>query len=135
MTLKIRVRLCSRCLDGPAMEGHVWCNMCYAAWQREHREGPKGERDRAANRAYKQTNRARCSERERLRKAKVVVGDKLDRDVIYDNSDGKCGICGRKVSRIAFEVDHIIPLARNGVHTYDNTQPSHPVCNRKKYAS
>jgi 5-methylcytosine-specific restriction endonuclease McrA len=31
-------------------------------------------------------------------------------------------------------LDHIVPLARGGEHSYANTQPAHPTCNRRKGA-
>ena len=46
---------------------------------------------------------------------------------------GRCGICGEFVGVTDFEIDHVVPLARGGLHGYVNTQPSHPTCNRKKY--
>jgi 5-methylcytosine-specific restriction endonuclease McrA len=36
--------------------------------------------------------------------------------------------------RAAMEVDHILPLARGGPHRYENVQPSHGDCNRRKGA-
>lgn len=43
----------------------------------------------------------------------------------------KCGICDGHIEG-KYEIDHIIPLSRNGVHTVDNLQLTHPVCNRVK---
>lgn len=111
-------------------ETSYYCHDCFAAYNRERRKGPAGERDRENNRRYKRANRVRCSERERLRKAKLV-GPALDREKIY--GDGICGICGEPVEYDDFEVDHIIALAKGGSHSYENTQPAHSICNRRKY--
>lgn len=45
-----------------------------------------------------------------------------------------CGICGEPLNPQRFDVDHIIPLALGGEHSYANTQPAHPVCNQRKGA-
>lgn len=41
-------------------------------------------------------------------------------------------ICGDQVDINAFHIDHIVPLARDGLHTLANVQPAHPVCNLRK---
>jgi 5-methylcytosine-specific restriction endonuclease McrA len=33
-----------------------------------------------------------------------------------------------------FHVDHVVPLARGGEHSYANTQPACPPCNMSKGA-
>lgn len=43
-----------------------------------------------------------------------------------------CGICGLKINS-QYELDHIIPLSRNGDHQLDNLQLTHPICNRTKH--
>lgn len=55
--------------------------------------------------------------------------------VVFEKSNGICGVCQQPVDRLKFEVDHIIPLSRGGEHSYLNTQASHPTCNRKKWAN
>jgi 5-methylcytosine-specific restriction endonuclease McrA len=54
--------------------------------------------------------------------------------VVLERHDGTCGICGEDVDPFCFEVDHIRPLVRGGAHSYANTQPAHPLCNRSKGA-
>lgn len=44
-----------------------------------------------------------------------------------------CGICGLNIIN-NFEVDHIIPLSRNGTHAIENLQLTHPICNRTKHS-
>lgn len=60
----------------------------------------------------------------------------VDRELVY-NRDGRiCGICKNVVLDFDkdFELDHIIPLSRDGKHSYCNTQTSHARCNNKKNA-
>jgi 5-methylcytosine-specific restriction endonuclease McrA len=54
--------------------------------------------------------------------------------IVLERADGVCGICGGDVDPFSFHVDHIIPLARGGEHSYQNVQPAHPACNTKKGA-
>lgn len=54
--------------------------------------------------------------------------------VVLEAFDGTCGICGEDVDPLNFEVDHIVPLALGGEHSYANTQPAHGECNRRKGA-
>lgn len=53
--------------------------------------------------------------------------------VIVD-SGGVCGICKQPLDTDEIEIDHIIPLAKGGAHTYENVQATHPFCNRRKGA-
>lgn len=53
--------------------------------------------------------------------------------VVLESYDGACGICGRDVDPFNFALDHIIPLARGGLHSYANVQPAHKSCNSRKH--
>ncbi|MCA1571257.1 MAG: HNH endonuclease [Chloroflexi bacterium] len=55
--------------------------------------------------------------------------------IVLELHDGVCGICGEDVDPFHFHVDHILPLARGGLHCYENCQPAHPICNLRKGAS
>jgi 5-methylcytosine-specific restriction endonuclease McrA len=99
---------------------------------------PRAAAQRAYNAAYKRRERARCSERQRLREAGIGPGsaqfvERVDRDVVYAMHGGCCGICRQYVAPDDFHVDHRIPLARGGLHGYVNCQPAHPLCNQRKY--
>lgn len=94
---------------------------------------------RAASRRFLRTEagaeagrRNAKARRARLRGAAVI--EAIDPFRVWFLSAGCCGICGERVDAEAMDVDHIIPLARGGNHTYDNTQASHPGCNRRKGA-
>lgn len=60
------------------------------------------------------------------------VSGKLSRLVVLEMDDRVCGICGEDVDPFDFHVDHIIPLAEGGEHSYANVQVAHPSCNTSK---
>ena len=47
-------------------------------------------------------------------------------------AQGECYYCGRKCSRTALTMDHIVSLARGGMSTKDNIVPACKTCNNKK---
>jgi len=70
-----------------------------------------------------------------------MVYDKITRRKIYDRTDGRCHICGRKLSFInygkmgkrgAWEVDHSRPLSKSGGDSLNNLYASCISCNRTK---
>lgn len=57
----------------------------------------------------------------------------VDPQVVFIRDDGWCGICLGPVSRDErWHVDHVIPLARGGKHSYANVQLAHAHCNIAK---
>jgi 5-methylcytosine-specific restriction endonuclease McrA len=71
-----------------------------------------------------------CSRRRaRLRGVKV---ENVDHAVVYERDGGVCGICGEPVDVTDFHVDHIVPIALGGEHSYANAQVAHPACNKRK---
>lgn len=66
----------------------------------------------------------------------------IDPWAVYERDGWRCGICGRKVRRglsfphpMSASLDHIVPLASGGSHTWDNVQCAHFICNSRKGAS
>lgn len=58
---------------------------------------------------------------------------------IYFAGNGICGICGEWIdlrekwpSKKSFSVDHIVPRAAGGSHSFSNLQPAHLGCNERK---
>ena len=89
--------------------------------------------------------------RKRLREAKAKKNGKIEWNIslekLIQRDEGICKICGRQVDTedyyytdegyfIAGEnypsIDHIIPLAKGGTHTWDNIQLAHRHCNSIK---
>jgi hypothetical protein len=66
----------------------------------------------------------------RARKKNQFV-ENVDRQIVYETHGGMCGICKEFIIG-KFHVDHVIPLAKGGVHCYTNVQPAHPLCNIRK---
>jgi 5-methylcytosine-specific restriction endonuclease McrA len=58
--------------------------------------------------------------------------ERVDRKTLYDQHAGICGICRTPVSFKEMTIDHVIPLAKGGIHSYANTQPAHEECNLAK---
>jgi 5-methylcytosine-specific restriction endonuclease McrA len=46
--------------------------------------------------------------------------------------DGRCSLCWEPVHPDDASMDHLIPLAKGGDHTYNNVQFAHPTCNAQK---
>ena len=45
-----------------------------------------------------------------------------------------CGICGKKVKRTEWSMDHVVPLSKGGGHTYANIVLAHHLCNSRRGA-
>lgn len=76
-----------------------------------------------------------------IRRARVkgLLHEPIDKKLVYERDHKRCQCCGVKVKfykdvchpRYA-QLDHIIPLARGGTHTYDNVQILCRSCNIRK---
>ena len=86
--------------------------------------------------AYDKANPDKQRERNatrRARKADAFI-EAIDRQVVFSRDAGTCGICQQGVAPEGWHLDHVIPLSKGGLHSYDNVQVSHPVCNQSKGA-
>lgn len=78
----------------------------------------------------------------RRRTRKRINGDadySISLSKLCKRDHGICAICGEKVNMKADpnsneygSIDHIIPLAKGGKHTWDNVQLTHRICNSNK---
>ncbi len=59
-------------------------------------------------------------------------GVQISKEEIYNWFTRICGICKEPITE-NFEIDHIIPLSRGGLHEVLNLQLAHPHCNRVKH--
>jgi 5-methylcytosine-specific restriction endonuclease McrA len=69
----------------------------------------------------------------------MYLGDKINPLCLFALCNWMCGVCGKPIDRslrypnpMCATVDHIIPLASGGSHTWDNVQASHKYCNEIK---
>lgn len=72
---------------------------------------------------------------------KTTQIEPIERIKVYVRDEWTCALCGEGVDvKLNFpdplspSLDHIIPLARGGSHTYNNVQLAHLGCNQQKWA-
>ncbi len=66
-------------------------------------------------------------------KKRNALVEKVSRAVVYERDGGRCHLCGKKVKPKRWHLEHIIPLARGGEHSYRNVAVSCPKCNLSKH--
>lgn len=80
--------------------------------------------------------REKMLERTRQRRAKVKASYSSLRNLLYllEKQHGRCAICGKWLpeDRTQVEVDHIVPIAKDGSNDVSNLQLTHRTCNRTK---
>lgn len=54
------------------------------------------------------------------------------RKMIYDKAEGRCQLCGRKITYEELTLDLIVPLAMNGLDCVSNLQATDAACNSFK---
>lgn len=69
-----------------------------------------------------------------MTRLRLAFKEVVTADVVYALSGGKCGICGSELSRLEMHIDHVVPLALGGEHSYANVQAAHKKCNSRKGA-
>lgn len=86
---------------------------------------------------YKKNNRAYYNLLNRKRNKKIKNPTKNikqnDIDRLYINQRGKCIVC-KKLLRNSYHIDHIMPIARGGIHSIENLQLLCASCNISKNA-
>lgn len=76
-----------------------------------------------------ETNKLKIQKKQRKRRNQYSFGI---RKMIYNKADGRCALCGRKILFEDMTLDHIIPLAMNGVDDIENLQCACDLCNKAK---
>lgn len=86
--------------------------------------------------------KARNRQTRRARKYNNGPVDNITPIDVFNRDKWICGICGQKVNplleyphELSPSLDHIIPLAEGGTHTWDNVQLAHFICNSVKGAN
>lgn len=73
------------------------------------------------------------SRRYEQRRSQATV-EKVDYVQIRVRDNDICHICGLAVTEETLSFDHVVPLARGGLHSYDNVKIAHKTCNFSKGA-
>lgn len=83
-----------------------------------------------------------CSIRKRCRKYGVFYDSTVKPEIVIERDNGICQICGKVCNKADRRwgtfgpdfptVDHIVPLAKGGTHTWDNVQCVCAICNSYK---
>jgi len=103
------------------------CRDCHRRWVREYE----------LNRPIKPVR-----DRNRLRARVIAAGDRMTTAEIIDRFGNICYLCGIEIDVMIdnhrdpmyLNIDHIVPIARGGRHTWDNVAPTHKRCNESKGA-
>lgn len=93
-----------------------------ASWQKRSADDPEG--------MLLAARKVNAKRRARLKGASV---ENVDPSVVLKRDAGVCGICHEPLIG-EWHLDHVVPLARGGEHSYKNTQAAHPLCNMSKGA-
>ena len=108
-----------------------------AAYMKDWRSQPEvreRERARLAQWAKDHPDRRCANEAKRRAAKRTLDAEYVHPLLVLEMHDGVCGICHGDVDPLCFDLDHKVPLALGGPHTYENVQPAHPRCNQSKGA-
>ncbi len=131
-------------------KGFTYCRQCSLERNRIYRETHRNrvrERSRLHNRKNKERvlENGRRWRKENPDKVRVIDGRRRSRkrgilanyapwmERYYRRSqENRCFYCGDDIFN-GYELEHMVPLARNGSHSWENTCLSCPPCNRRKF--
>lgn len=100
------------------------------------------ERLREAGRPVAPMTEARIRH-DRFRKAKMSApgADRIRPLVVFERDGWVCWLCEEPIDRslrhpdpMSASVDHVVPLARDGEHVYENVRAAHLTCNVRRRA-
>jgi predicted nucleic acid-binding Zn ribbon protein len=89
-------------------------------------------------RRWAEKNPDKITDSAALRRAQVKATrtERISRKKVFDRDGWRCGICRKAVSKtrrhpdpLSASLDHVVPLAQGGEHTYANVRCSHLRCN------
>lgn len=101
------------------------------------------DKGKASLKKYRESNlakssRAKKEQRRRAKKINAFIED-VDVHVLLDLQGGACFLCSQPIlsdikhpDPMSLSLDHIMPLARGGSHSYDNCAATHLRCNLVK---
>lgn len=86
--------------------------------------------------------RAKICRRRNKRRVRMYSGsyEIFSKYEVFDKCLWVCALCGEPVEKdliytdpMSASLDHIVPLSKGGVHSFDNCQLAHLSCNKKKW--
>lgn len=97
-----------------------------AAWKEKNPDYGKEHyrANRSVYRAYKKKRDAL------LRGAKS--GERITHEEVAARDGWRCHICGARVTRKTWSLDHLIPVADGGPHSRANVALAHAICNKRR---
>lgn len=106
-------------------------------WREANKERYRASENTARARKYSswyERNRAAklSHSANRVTRLRGAFVEAVDLRELFERDNGICGICSSPVEFTEVTMDHIIPLAKGGLHSYSNTQVAHGSCNFKK---
>lgn len=112
-----------------------YCVACGEAWVDYQARQPSGYCNRCQDRRWAADSR----HKRRAWKAAAKVVEVVSPEIVFKRDGYRCQLCGRKTrgqtpNPRAPTIDHIVPLAHGGDHSYLNTQCACFACNTRKGA-
>ncbi|MDA3834267.1 MAG: HNH endonuclease signature motif containing protein [Spirochaetales bacterium] len=105
----------------------------YKKWRDNNPETNRAKTRKWAldNPEWAKRNMRDTNERRRANMRKVSF-EKIDREIVYLEDDGICGICGKPLEVSELTLDHIVPISKGGGHLYANVHSAHRGCNIRR---
>lgn len=134
-------RNCTYCLEPVPLERRADAKHCSTECQQSDWYWRHAERVRESARVWAQENPDRRNEYQHRREARKVGlnTERINLEQVWARDHGNCWICtlpvdpdARFPAPLSRSLDHIIPLARGGSHTFNNVATAHLRCNISK---
>jgi 5-methylcytosine-specific restriction endonuclease McrA len=94
------------------------------------------KRGRKLGSKYVEDREVKASRRARGKAAKRgATVERVHRSKVWERDSGICHICRQSADPQAWDLEHVIPISKGGMHAYSNVRVSHPSCNRQKWDS